>query len=144
MEKYDYYSLGDLDASERQIRTRVADIFERLNGINSAREGLASFKYDKGFFSVQIFDSMWLSRWLLKVYWANCDVLPDLVPFVQFKKRRKHQWRSDTSSKVAGISLQLSKSITPSWVFFLFSKLYKRLPHHAKHHSYKDYYYMCR
>ena len=62
MEKYDYYSLGDLDASERQIRTRVADIFERLNGISSAREGMASFKYDKGFFSVQIFDSMRLSR----------------------------------------------------------------------------------
>ena len=31
-----------------------------------------------------------------------CDVLRDLVPFVQFKKREKHQWRSVTFSKVAG------------------------------------------
>ena len=29
-----------------------------------------------------------------------CDVLRDLVPFVQFKKREKHQWRSATFSKV--------------------------------------------
>ena len=25
-----------------------------------------------------------------------CDALRDLVPFVQFKKREKHPWRSDT------------------------------------------------
>ena len=25
-----------------------------------------------------------------------CDVLHDLVPFVQFKKREKHPWRSVT------------------------------------------------
>ena len=31
-----------------------------------------------------------------------CDVLRDLVPFVQFKKREKHPWRSVTFSKVAG------------------------------------------
>ena len=30
-----------------------------------------------------------------------CDVLRDLVPFVQFKKREKHPWRSVTFSKVA-------------------------------------------
>ena len=28
-----------------------------------------------------------------------CDVLCDLVPFVQFKKREKHPWRSVTFSK---------------------------------------------
>ena len=28
------------------------------------------------------------------------DVLRDLVPFVQFKKRKKHPWRSITFSKV--------------------------------------------
>ena len=33
----------------------------------------------------------------------NCDVLRDLVPFVQFKKREKHPWRSVTFSEVAGI-----------------------------------------
>ena len=31
-----------------------------------------------------------------------CDVLCDLVPFVQFKKREKDPWRSVTFSKVAG------------------------------------------
>ena len=36
-----------------------------------------------------------------------CDVLYDLVPFAQFKKREKHSWRSVTFSKVAGFSLQL-------------------------------------
>ena len=29
------------------------------------------------------------------------DVLRNLVPFVQFKKRKKHSWRSVTFSKVA-------------------------------------------
>ena len=31
-----------------------------------------------------------------------CDVLRDLVLFVQFKKCEKHTWRSVTFSKVAG------------------------------------------
>ena len=30
-----------------------------------------------------------------------CDALRDLVPFVQFKKREKHPWRSASFSKVA-------------------------------------------
>ena len=29
-----------------------------------------------------------------------CDAVRDLVPFVQFKKLRKHPWRSVTFSKV--------------------------------------------
>ena len=29
-----------------------------------------------------------------------CDALGDLVPFVQFKKRKKHSWRSVTFSKL--------------------------------------------
>ena len=36
-----------------------------------------------------------------------CDALPDLVPFVQFKKREKQPWRSATFSKVSGFSLKL-------------------------------------
>ena len=32
--------------------------------------------------------------------------LRDLVPFVQFRKGKKHPWRSVTFSKVAGFSLQ--------------------------------------
>ena len=39
-----------------------------------------------------------------------CDVLRDLVPFVQFQKREKHRWRSVT--------------FTPPSVFFTFLKLY--------------------
>ena len=31
-----------------------------------------------------------------------CHVLRVLVPFVQFKERDKHTWRSDTFSKVRG------------------------------------------
>ena len=31
------------------------------------------------------------------------DELDDLIPFVQFKKREKHPWRSVTFSKVAGL-----------------------------------------
>ena len=34
-----------------------------------------------------------------------CDGLRVLVPFLQFKKREKHLWRSDIFSKVAGFSL---------------------------------------
>ena len=48
----------------------------------------------------------------------KCDALRNLVPFVQFKKREKHPWRSVTFSKVAGN--------IPLWVFFKFLKLYKR------------------
>ena len=32
----------------------------------------------------------------------DSDVFRDLVPFLQFKKREKHPWRSVTFSKVAG------------------------------------------
>ena len=35
-----------------------------------------------------------------------CDALRDLVPFVQFKKLEKHQWRSVPFSKVAGFKLK--------------------------------------
>ena len=31
----------------------------------------------------------------------NCDALRNLVPFVQFKKRGKHPWKSVNFSKVA-------------------------------------------
>ena len=32
----------------------------------------------------------------------KCDILRDLVPFAQFKKREKHPWRSVTFNKVVG------------------------------------------
>ena len=42
---------------------------------------------------------------MIKIIMENfeiCYALRDLVPFVQFKKREKHPWRSVTFSKVAG------------------------------------------
>ena len=36
-----------------------------------------------------------------------CDALHDLVPFVQFKKREEHPWRSVNFSKVAGLKQHL-------------------------------------
>ena len=33
---------------------------------------------------------------------TKCGALRDLAPFVQFKKREKHPWRSVNFSKVAG------------------------------------------
>ena len=40
---------------------------------------------------------------LLPLNWFHiCDALRDLEPFVQFKKREKHPWRSATFSKVVG------------------------------------------
>ena len=38
-----------------------------------------------------------------------CDALRDLVPFVQFKKRKKHPCRSVTLSKVA-VAIQTGKN----------------------------------
>ena len=41
----------------------------------------------------------------------KCGALRDLVPFVQFLKSEKHQWRSVKFSKVAGWSLQLKSTL---------------------------------
>ena len=38
--------------------------------------------------------------------------LRDLMPFVQFKKRKKHPWRSVTFSKVAGFSQMIPNRAT--------------------------------
>ena len=35
-----------------------------------------------------------ITKYLISRVFFKCDVLPDLVPFVQFKKREKHTWRS--------------------------------------------------
>ena len=44
-----------------------------------------------------------------------CDVLRDLIHYVQFKKREKHPWKSATFLKVT----------LPHGVFFTFFKFYK-------------------
>ena len=46
------------------------------------------------------------------------DVSDDLVPFVQFKNRK------NTVEEVL-LLVKFTKSNTPPWVFFTFSKLYK-------------------
>ena len=51
-----------------------------------------------------------------------CDALRDLVPFVQFKKHKKHPWRSFTFRAGA---CNFTKHNTPPWVFFTFFKLHK-------------------
>ena len=66
-------------------------------------QGLSWWKYQK---FVEILEKFIESRlWQI----CKCDVLHPLVPFVQFKKREKHPWRSVTLSKV-------TKSNTPPWV----------------------------
>ena len=67
-----------------------------------------------------------------------CDALRDLVPFMQFKKHEKHQWRSVTFSKVTNYRLSacnFTKINTPPRVFFsFFFKLYKWYQIAQKHH----------
>ena len=48
-------------------------------------------------------------------YLSICDVLRDLESFVQFKKRKKHAWRSVSFSKVVDL-----KSNTTPWAFSRF------------------------
>ena len=43
---------------------------------------------------------------ILSTSYTICDALRDLIPFVQFKKREKHPWRSVNFSKVAGFNTQ--------------------------------------
>ena len=65
-----------------------------------------------------------LNRVSLKLFRENiCDVLRDVVPFVQFKKREKHPWKSVTFSKVVGLACNFTKNDTSSGVFFTFFKL---------------------
>ena len=45
------------------------------------------------------------------------DALGNLVPFVQFKKREKYPWRSDTCSKVAVCCTNSPKSRKASYLF---------------------------
>ena len=49
----------------------------------------------------------------------NCGALRDLLPFLQFKKREKHPWRSVNSA------CNFAKINTTPGVFFTFSKLCK-------------------
>ena len=56
---------------------------------------------------------------------AVCDVLRDLVPFVQFKKRENTQGGALLLVKLHAEVCNFTKSNTPPWLFFTFLKLYK-------------------
>ena len=53
----------------------------------------------------------------------TCDVLCDLVPFVQFKNREEYPWKSVAFSKA--LACNFTESKTTPWVFFTFFKLHK-------------------
>ena len=60
----------------------------------------------------------------------------DLVSFLQLKKREKHPWRSDPSSKVADRSLQLYYQHNSSMAIFDALKIVQVVPKRVKHHIY--------
>ena len=65
----------------------------------------------------------------------NCDTLRDLVPFVQFKKREKHPWRSGTCNSACNFT---TKNNTPPWVFFRFLNCTNGTKSRNASHSYLD------
>ena len=54
-----------------------------------------------------------------------CDVLRDLVPFVQYKKLENHLWRSVTFNKLQARACNFNKGNIPPWVFFTFLNWYQ-------------------
>ena len=55
------------------------------------------------------------------------DILRDLVPFVQFKKRERQPRRSVSFSvKLPSEACNFTESSILPWVFFMFFRLYKR------------------
>ena len=65
-------------------------------------------------------------------YLSILDALRGLVPFLQFKKREKHSWRSVTFSKVAECFSRFSSI----GVFYVF-KVVQMVPNRAKHRIYQ-------
>ena len=51
-------------------------------------------------------------------YTVVCDALVDLVPFVQFKKREQHPWRSVNFRKVAGLKPATLPKLTLLYGYF--------------------------
>ena len=68
-----------------ELETVPSVIYEFPTG-QSTQMGLDRFRI-----SESLFDTSYISN--LKVL-NKCGALRDLVPFVQFKKREKHPWRS--------------------------------------------------
>ena len=62
-----------------------------------------------------------------------CGALRNLGPFVQFKRRKTHPWRSVNFSKVAG-SWNFTNINIPPWVFFTHVQIVQMVPNCATHH----------
>ena len=80
---------------------------------NFDKKGLLSHYYVRFFYTQRWYQIHMQSKKGL------CVALHNLVPFVRFKKREKHPWRSVTFSKACNFA----KRDTPLWVFFTFFKL---------------------
>ena len=73
------------------------------------------------------------SKYSLLSLFRICGVLRDLVPFVEFKKREKHSWRSVNFSKVAGFSQHSSMG-----VFHAF-EIVQIIPNRATHNIWSSF-----
>ena len=62
------------------------------------------------------------------------DVLCDLVPFAQSKKRENHPWTSVTFSKVAGFQSATLLKLTLLHGCFSLFKIVQMVPNRATHH----------
>ena len=71
--------------------TRWCRFYENINEKINAREDESHFIVSLIYFTVIRCISVWQ-----KLQSFICDALRDLVPFVQFKKCKKHPWRSVT------------------------------------------------
>ena len=84
------------------IRNRFVQILQNFHFADDTQDD----KTDRAFKIITLIDHFNRKKFcrtiMNKALTSICDVLRDLVPFVQFKKREKHPWRNDTFSKVAG------------------------------------------
>ena len=71
----------------QHTRTFICDLFNLANCVKQALKFISAWCF-------QQFQTRQENQNFI------CDVLHDLVPFVQFKKHEKHQWRNFTVSKV--------------------------------------------
>ena len=87
---------------------------------------IITMKIEKGNIGINVWVWMRIFRMTHVLQWIifiarHLDILNDLLlnfePFVQFKKREKHSWRSVIFSKIVK-ACNVTKSKTPPWVFF--------------------------
>ena len=95
--------------------TKTDTLLQRMDGCN--QNGKINRMLNRGLPKKQL-----LLVAAVKIYLFHiCGALRGLVPFVQFKKRKKHPWMSVNFS----LACNFTKINTPPWMFFTFFKLYK-------------------